>query len=121
MQAERKITYRCKTRERNDHIRLAVAYGKEALEAAKETGQPIVVARVEQEITFTRGREVLLGLRDRDDPVLDLARHEAIRRIRDALNKMRSLDQEWYEKYNKEAEEHWIRRLDDSGATSSQV
>ncbi|KAL9032910.1 MAG: hypothetical protein Q9180_006232, partial [Flavoplaca navasiana] len=122
MQAEREITYRCKTREeRNHHIDLAVAYGKDALEAAKETGQPVVIAQVELEVTFTTGREILLGvgLRDRDDRVLKLARHEAIRRINDALIKMKFLNHGLYEEYKKDAEEYWIRHLGDSGATSA--
>ncbi|KAL8890773.1 MAG: hypothetical protein Q9192_005827 [Flavoplaca navasiana] len=119
VQAERKITYKCETRERNEHIDLAVAYGKKALEAAKETGQPVVIAQVELEITLTTGREVFLELRDRDDRVLKLARDEAVRQIKAALIKMRSLNQELYQTYKKEAEEHWIRRLGDFGATSS--
>ncbi|KAL8887517.1 MAG: hypothetical protein Q9215_004912 [Flavoplaca cf. flavocitrina] len=110
IQAEREITYRYKTREEQNHqIDLAVAYGEEALKAAKETGQLVVIAQVELEVTFTTGRKVLLGVG---------LRHEAIWQINDALIKMRSLNEELYRTYKNEAEEYWIRRLGDSGATS---
>ncbi|KAL8978565.1 MAG: hypothetical protein Q9205_005878 [Flavoplaca limonia] len=98
IQAEREITYRYKTREEQNHqIDLAVAYGEEALKAAKETGQLVVIAQVELEVTFTTGRKVLLGVG---------LRHEAIWQINDALIKMRSLNEELYQTYKNEAEEY---------------
>ncbi|KAL8641487.1 MAG: hypothetical protein Q9226_008628 [Calogaya cf. arnoldii] len=115
IQVEREITFECRKGEEQDHhVERSVAYGNEALQAAKETHDAVVVAHVELEIAFSKGREALLWAErhGRDDRGVKLARQDAVQQINAALWKMRSR-KDLYEKNKKHADEYWLERLSD--------
>ncbi|KAL8668687.1 MAG: hypothetical protein Q9168_006692 [Polycauliona sp. 1 TL-2023] len=110
IQAERDITFKCKRQEQDHHIYLAFAYGEEALKAAKATQKPGLIAHVQLEIAFSRGREALLLVErlGRDDRGV---RNASLQQIKAALDKMRDVGHEKYEFNRKHAQTYWIPRL----------
>ena len=113
---ERRITHLYRKRsEQIHHMSLASTYGEEALEAAKQTRNPALVAHVEIEKAFNKIREVQFLQRSSgpDRQELKLAVKKALDQLNAALAKMRDLDQELYEKNKKQADKYWLPRLDE--------